>query len=269
MYILYSRATATTGRLLRNGLGIDGGLRPPANRVGTLIRWGSTDQVRYRPGTTLNKRNALLLATDKLAALRRMQERGVPTPNVYTDPHTIPVHAFPVLGRAATHRQGSDIVLCMQRRDLARALAAGCTHFSEYIPTTAEFRVHIFQGETLKLSEKVWTEGENYTPYIRNFEHGHTFRNSRTVTPTGQRLVEVYAAAAVEALGLDFGAVDVLVGDDGYVRVLEVNTGPSLAENSLQVYGDKLASILGVTFTPPVEVEEIEDTDDAEEFADD
>lgn len=262
MYILYSRATSTTGRVLRQSLGVPGGINPPTTRVGTLIRWGSTDNVRYMPGRTINKRNALLLATDKLAALRKLQESGVPTPNVYTQ--DVPVAAFPVLGRAATHRQGTDIVLCMQRADLTRARAAGCTHFSEYIPTTAEYRVHIFQGEALKVSEKVFTgDTEVYVPYIRNFENGYTFRNPRTVPQTMLRIVEQYAAAAVEALGLDFGAVDVLVGDDGYVRVLEVNTGPSLAEGTLNVYGEKFAELLGVTFTPPEPAEETEATDEA------
>jgi len=97
------------------------------------------------------------------------------------------------------------------------------------------------------LSEKVLTEAEEINmPWVRNFENGHTFRNIRNLTPRVQRRIEDAGVSAVEILGLDFGAADVLLGDDENTYVLEVNTGPGLADNSLEVYVQKFAELLEI-----------------------
>lgn len=243
-YLLYSRRTATTGRMLREALGIDGGTRPPQGQVDMLVRWGSSERVARRPLQLINRREAVQLACDKEAALYRMRDNNVPTPRVYGANDRI--DTFPVLGRKAQHTQGKDIVLCLQRMDLDRARQAGCTHFTALIPKAREFRLHVFQGEVLKFNEKVLTDPEKYNPWLWNFETGFTFRQVRPILPAQQQLLEALAISAVQSLGLDFGAVDICLGDDGLPRVFEVNTGPSLAEKSLGVYARKLADVLGV-----------------------
>lgn len=243
-YLLYSRKTSQTGRLLRDVLGIAGGSRGPDERVDVLVRWGSSDSVRFRALETINKRDAIRLAADKYTALRRMQEFHIPVPRTY-GANERNMH-YPVLGRRTHHTQGRDIVLCLQRMDVERALEAGCTHFTELVPKAREFRVHVFEGEVLKLSEKVLTHPDQYVPWMWNFETGFTFRNVRPIIPAVLERVTAAGIAAVQSLGLDFGAADVCLTDDGHVIVFEVNTGPSLAEKSLGVYARKIAERLGI-----------------------
>jgi len=49
--------------------------------------------------------------------------------------------------------------------------------------------------------------------------------------------MQQYAAvSAVEALGLTFGAVDLIVGDDGHTYILEVNTAPACSPRTAREY---------------------------------
>lgn len=243
-YILYSRRTATTGRMLREALGVPGGTAVPQQQVDLLVRWGSSERVPRRPVQYLNNREAVLLACNKEEALIQMQQNNVPTPQIYRANDRI--DRFPVLGRRTQHTQGRDIVLCLQRFDLDRARNAGCTHFTSLIPKAREFRVHVFRGDIIKFNEKVLTDADKYNPWLWNFETGFTFRQPRQLLQATRTMLDGIAKSAVEALRLDFGAVDICLGDDGLPRVFEVNTGPSLAEKSLGVYAQKLAEALGV-----------------------
>jgi len=244
--ILYSRATSATGRLLGNVLGIRGAAtHPDGERSDTLIRWGSSARVARRPRTVINRRQSIEAATDKLGSLLLLQQEHVRIPTIYRRgevPNDVGI--YPLLGRQRTHRQGADIVLCMQRLDLEHS---GAEFYTKYIPTAREFRVHVFQGDILKISEKRLTNREEFqVPWIRNLENGYTFRNVADIRDRIIQQIEAAGKDAVEALRLDFGAVDVLLGDDGNVYVLEVNTGPSLGDNSLVAYVTKFAELLEI-----------------------
>jgi glutathione synthase/RimK-type ligase-like ATP-grasp enzyme len=52
------------------------------------------------------------------------------------------------------------------------------------------------------------------------------------------------AVKAVEALGLDFGAVDLVVDHQGLEYVLEVNTAPACSPKTLQAYAFQLANLI-------------------------
>lgn len=250
MYILYSKGTSVTGKALKNALGIAGGTNPPADRQDHLIRWGSSVGVARRPENYHNSKKAVASATDKLGSMALMRERNVSIPDVLRqfDPRSIPNDLFPLLGRRINHTQGRDIVLCMQREDVIRAVQQQAVDYLvRYVPTSREFRVHVFDGEVIKISEKLLTEPEKFSsPWVRNYKNGYTFRNPREITDVLRSLVETQAIAAVQAHELKFGAVDVIVGDNGQVFVLEVNTGPALSDNSLEIYARKLADALGI-----------------------
>jgi hypothetical protein len=244
-YLLYSKQTSTTGRHLREALGIPGGTGAPADQVDLLIRWGSSVGVPRRPQQLINSKAAVELATNKYQLLQHLRRRLVPVPPLW--PVLEPNPQLPVLGRKDHHSKGSDIVLCLQRGDLERARQAGCSHFTGLIPKAREFRVHVFRNQVIKTSEKVLTDPTRYSPWLWNYETGFTFRNLRPLEDTTREQMEFIAQMAVLAVGLDFGAVDLCISDDNRIYVFEINTGPSLAENTLGVYAQKLADILGVT----------------------
>jgi glutathione synthase/RimK-type ligase-like ATP-grasp enzyme len=240
-YLLYSPATSITGKLVldtlrEEGVEIQGGIRPPRDertRLDTLIRWGSVEKLPRNPAKVLNTMKSIIAASNKLEALKLLEAERVSVPRTIAL-NEVQDADFPVLGRKVHHVGANDIVLCLQRNDLAAAQRAGCTYATKYIPTKAEYRVHVFDGRVIKTSQKMLTQPELATqPWIRNLDAGYTFRASETVLPVQ---VKTKAAYAVGILGLTFGAVDLIVGDDGNYYILEVNSAPGLIDSTLELY---------------------------------
>jgi hypothetical protein len=246
-YLLYSNSTSTTGKALiaalkEAGCKIEGGTQGPGkNKVGTLIRWGCSKLVG-KPGKILNKAKAIDLASDKLESLKTLKDNDIRVPEVFM-PDKVTFESFPLLGRKKHHIAGNDIVFCLQKTDIPEARAAGCTYFTKYIPKAREYRVHVFDGQAIKISQKLLTEpNRNKDPWIWNFDEGYTFHVQKEKLPSMGKMM---AMASVEALGLNFGAVDIIIGDDGKSYILEVNTAPGLqTDSSIDVYVEKFKAIL-------------------------
>lgn len=134
-----------------------------------------------------------------------------------------------IVGRSDQHTKGRGFWLCRSWSDVQRALRGTrkkkpATHFMEYIEAPREYRVHIFLGNSIRISEKQF-DGSSKHKYV-------------TIKPQ-HRVKHVRKAAkkAVEAVGLDFGAVDILADDDN-CWVLEVNAAPGLGGSMPRLYAD-------------------------------
>lgn len=212
-----------TGRLLRElltGLGV---------RVG---REGARGVVCYGVSYTGNlpSLNAKAGGRTKLAELERLNTSGIltPPPFVFQGGRLVPVgghHAaatFPMFGRKLQHREGKDIMPVFQEEDIPLRVAAGARFFTNYVPRETEYRVWTYRRMHLATYVKVMRHPEQYRFMGCSFRNGYAFElvNSENV-PRGA--VEA-AAASVSAIGLDFGAVDILKGKDGRFYVLEINS---------------------------------------------
>lgn len=245
-YLIYTDATSTTGKellakLKEEGVNIKGGTGKPTGHIDTLIRWGSAHLVG-KPGHIINNAKSIQAASDKWNALKVLKNADISVPKVMTK-EQVTTEDFPVLGRKIHHVAGNDIVLCMQKFDLPLAIKAGCKYFTKYIPTAVEYRVHVYGDNVIKVSQKVLTDEHLYKDaFIRNFDEGFTFKQPTVKLPTSAKGM---ALDAVDALGLTFGAVDLVVGDDGKPYILEVNTAPGLkTDSSLEVYVNKFKQAL-------------------------
>jgi hypothetical protein len=102
-----------------------------------------------------------------------------------------------------------------------------------------EYRVHVFNGAVITFAKKLKRRGfVDVNPWIRSYANGWVFCRDGVQLPDG---VDVLAIAAVKALGLDFGAVDIgyrLKEKKGYV--FEVNTAPGLMGSTIGFYADAL-----------------------------
>jgi hypothetical protein len=154
---------------------------------------------------------------------------------------------FPILGRSSSHRGGTDIKLLLQPRDID--IQGGSDFYVEYAPKEVEFRVHVFCGRIIKISEKRRDGGGDYDPVCWNLGSGWTFMNPSNETPPAA----YQAVAAVMVHKLDFGAVDIMMSAEGEAFVLEVNTAPGLHEHSLEIYGEALREELGLSDVPGIE----------------
>jgi len=258
-FLLYHGRSHVTGNRLGDFLGIPHG-RDCNNRYDYLIRWGSRTSVGYRPReTVVNSMESLRQNTDKLQTLRRLDNAGVPVPEYTTNRDEISdTFGYPALGRAEQHTRGQDINLILQWRDAY--LTDGNDYFVEYVPTDLEYRMHVIDGEVVKIHEKRLRSDEDNHPFLRNHETGWIFVDPREQPPDSQLAID-----AVGALGLDFGAVDMIMGEDGNPYVLEVNSAPSLDEANLRRYGEQFAETVGLDDYPGLNNVEWDDEDNTEE----
>lgn len=134
-----------------------------------------------------------------------------------------------IIGRPDKHTKKRGFWRIESLSDMNKAMQGtrkkkAATHFMEFVEHEREYRVHIFKGKSIRISEKNFLEDGTYT----------------TKKPGEIRLCKVRDAAkkAVEAVGLDFGAVDILARGDNNeeVFVLEVNAAPGLGGSMPRLY---------------------------------
>lgn len=240
-FLLYHPSTRRTGRQVAEALGIPHGSRLRDARPSVIVRWGSQRQVRQYGARVINKRAALALASDKYRTLRALHEAGVGIPEFTLSRYDALEWSragFTVLGRTRHGRAGNGIHVYQPGE------APGLHEmFTRLVPASNEYRVHVFDGEVIRCQQKQLTEG--VAPgVIRSHESGYVFVGLQSFR-LHQRRYDA-AVEAVDALGLDFGAVDLLIGEDGDTYVLEVNTAPGCSPMTLTAYATALRGALSL-----------------------
>lgn len=221
MVITYSSRSAPSARLIAEQ---DENIALARQQQGD-INWG-----RALANTKLNP--DISNVTNKRRMRELFQEHNVPMPELI-EPNYIKLQEAinkygTIVGRPDTHMKGRGFWLCRNMTDVAKALRGtrkkrAATHFMEYVEAPREYRAHIFLGKSIRISEKLHTAFHEYT----------TIRPSHNVNH-----VREAAKKAIEAVGLDFGAVDILADDDN-CWVLEVNSAPGLGGSMPRVYAEK------------------------------
>lgn len=230
-YILYHpKAADKTGPALVQKLGIQGGPGPPEGPVDVLIRYGSTEPCPWIE-RVINNVGAIARAVDKRGSLLRFLEFDVLAPRPEDYPSVLPA-----IGRKKRHERGSGFWLCLQEADARYALEAGADYFIPYIPTRGEYRVHVIDGTVPFMQQKELRKAKHQLwPWLRNNKTGWGLSRC----PEIPKVCEI-AIRAVVALGLDFGAVDILRDDTDLLWVLEVNTAPGLRKAQLEDWAETL-----------------------------
>lgn len=98
---------------------------------------------------------------------------------------------------------------------------------------TEEYRLHIFNGKSIRAGVKKRREGANAHAWVRSYDGGWNICYEGFKSKKGMREI---AIKAVEALGLQFGAVDLGKKADGTYIVLEVNRAPGLEGGTVTSY---------------------------------
>ena len=113
------------------------------------------------------------------------------------------------------------------------------------IEVEGEYRVHIFKGQVIDFAKKMKMssnrlaeDGITHNPLIRNLHNGYIFgRENVSLSPEVERV----ALESIEDLGLDFGAVDlVLSSRSGKAFTLEVNTAAGISGTTVQSYASAI-----------------------------
>lgn len=136
------------------------------------------------------------------------------------------------LGRRFNHVGGNDLLTPTTNPD----------YYSKKEQFVNEYRVHSFLGHSIRAGKKVHRTPQSETPFhgvphawVRSYDGGWQISYADDMG-IKQKHRDI-AHAAVEALGLSFGAVDIGELASGELVVLEVNRAPGVEGGSIEAYG--------------------------------
>jgi glutathione synthase/RimK-type ligase-like ATP-grasp enzyme len=182
------------------------------------------------------------MATHKGIALAQFAVFNVPCPEYTTDKQQakdwIESGDKVVCRTLLTAHSGQGIVVAKQHDQLVDAPL-----YTKYIRKQKEFRVHVFNSKIIDIQEKRRSSAtDDHHPYIRNHANGYVFCRGDIEEPYDLRGV---ATSAVNALGLDFGAVDVIWSEaQDKCYVLEVNTACGLEGSTVHKYVQAIKEVV-------------------------
>ena len=209
-----------------------------------VINWGNTNH-EIQGCTVLNSKTEP--ATNKLKFFQRLKEFTVSPeieqqifPDFWTDKDYIPANAYPIVCRTILNgHSGAGIVIADEPDSLVDAPL-----YVRYIKKQKEFRIHVgFSNPGEPMSAKIISEQQKVarngtTPsnwQVRSHTNGFIFQRQGISVPVSVRAA---AVRALEASGLDFGAIDCILTKGGRAFVLEINTAPGLEGQTVQDYAN-------------------------------
>ena len=203
-----------------------------------VVNWGAAKLPNFAPATVLNR--DVGTAQCKLATFVKLKDAGVRIPQFWTRREDIPFGAGPVVCRTKLRgHSGDGIVIADALDDLVDAPL-----YTKYIKKKDEYRVHVIGDEAFFIQRKARKlDEENPNWQVRNLAGGFVFVEvgEEDVPPD----VITQAVAANEALGLDFGGVDVMWNErEQAAYVLEVNTACGLEERTADRYKEAIVDYI-------------------------
>jgi D-alanine-D-alanine ligase len=205
---------------------------------------------------------ACVRATDKVLAKHLMIEAGIPTPEFFAFSETafrelgaadaLPAIeerlGFPIVVKPSSQGSALGIKFARSAADVPAALVAAFSYDSrvllERYVDGRDLAVSILDGEPLPVVEAVPT-GDGFYDFEARYEIGRTEFVCPATLPDGlTEEAQELALRTYELLGCSaFGRVDLMLGADGELTVLEANPIPGLTETSLLPQAAEAAGI--------------------------
>ena len=212
-----------------------------------IINWGSTElPVEYNKSRVLNHPNVLATTINKFSFFNTVN--GLVSIPPFTDDKDKVKQWLNdgdiVLARLSLVSSGGKHIKVMENS--LDFVDAPC--YTKYIPKKKEYRIHFMNGKPFYYQRKLFKkenlpEGKEPDWLIRSHSNGFVFSsnpNSISIIPED---VLLQAHRAIQALSLDFGALDIIYNESqDRAYVLEVNSAPGLEEKTLQAYVNQFKS---------------------------
>lgn len=250
MFLYYCRTTS--GKQIAEHLGIKhilfnrNDVRTriiPGKAIPFTVNWGCTlrkmQTLTLVPGDVLNAN--ISTATSKRTSLRMLKEANIPVPEMLLE--WTPGLEGRWLARKDYLSGGQGIEVL----ENGAAPEWACDFIVKYIPKNFELRIHVLNDTIVLEQFKYVPKGSNVL--IRNHTNGATFSAKSLNTELMPNLADQcreLAIKTIRALGLQFGAVDMLISKKGSPFILEVNTAPGLTDEAgtLPAYVDAFRNLI-------------------------
>jgi len=217
-----------------------------------VLNWGCSDlPLQVRRATVYNQEHSVDWAINKIKAFTRMTEAGVRTIPWTTDIAVARqwlTEGARVIGRTRVKgKDGEGLRECVDDLSLD-----GCKLYTKFIRAEKEYRINIVRvsngvdGDDYydACQRKVPLDGfvGHVNPDIKTSSNGYGFKFVTRNIPTD---VLLQASNAIDALGLDFGGVDV-IWDGTQAYVLEVNTAPQFTPRVIETLTPAFKELLNI-----------------------
>ncbi len=191
-----------------------------------VINWGCTTQVTPSD-SEFNPTDSIAIASNKPKARKLFEQNGVPTLKTVDFNNMI---NRTIIGRPDKHYGGKHFFVCKNMLDVENAKIHGCTDFTYLFSKQREYRFHVMGNKVLLAQEKL---GGDKNQMVWNKSTGFNFKliNWNSINLNMAKS----AVDAVSSLGLDFGAVDIMSNQFGFV-ICEVNTAPKVSGYTAHKY---------------------------------
>ena len=243
VYVTPYKLGSESAKVLARGLGA---LRTEGNKryskPSVFINWGKSSTVITGRGVmkVYNAPTSVGKAANKLTALTIMKANNVPVIPFTTSKDEaltwLDVDGVVYARSRLSASQGSGIILVTEDSYEMPSVSL----YTKAIVKGAEYRVHIADNKVIDFTRKRRRDGGDANHYIKNSANGWVFCRQEEELP---KQAEIAAIMAVASLGLDFGAVDVIVKDNK-PYILEVNTAPGIEGTTLDKYIEYFKGVL-------------------------
>lgn len=236
--------------LLANALGIErvrmtGNYRHFNNHL--VVNWGNSRLPTWATTAsmraTLNKPQFVSIASNKIETFRQLQTvMPAALPEWTTDINVAKGWlANPIYGKLM------NAVVCrgLTRANSGRGITLATTPdevvpaplYTRYKPKQAEFRIHVSSRfgfvDAQQKKRRNGVEDDTFNQYIRSHHNGWVFCREDIKVP--DEVISV-SEVALNALNLDFGAVDIGWHEKYGLSLFEINTAPGIEGQTLTNY---------------------------------
>lgn len=218
----------------------------------TVVNWGSSRlPAHVASSSIINRPECVRLVSNKLEFFRTCEGRGAPRiPEFTTSSAT--VRDWLQAGRKVVARKvlnghsGAGIVVL----EGAGVDIPDAPLYTTYIPKKEEWRLHVMLigGELTIIDQQRKIRNPDFAgvPDWNVRSHANGFIFAREVSPPNPDVLQ-QALKALDAAGLDFGAVDVIWNQQsGKAYVLEINTAPGLTGQTVTNYANAFRQRFGL-----------------------
>lgn len=207
-------------------------------RAGDLVvNWGSTECPSFAPARMLNNPDSVSRAVNKTTCLSILRTAQVPTVE-WTQERSVAerwLRNSTVFVRQQTSASRGRGILVRTNSDGLGPLPEARL-YTRHFNGRYEYRVHVVRGEVIDVQQKKRRRGAARN-LVRSYANGYVYCRGGVEAPES---VKQASLDAVRALGLDFGAVDILCKQDGTCAVLEVNTAPGIEGTTVEKYAEAI-----------------------------